>query len=572
MRKIINIFIHVGAVITLFTSVHAAPVQGDDAICKMIYMMDSCAANSRFARNRIMRSDFRGDLSVSGRIQRIVSEAIPTRSPYTINHLSADPDKDTPEILIRFSRSYHALVFEKLKTLFMKLQFSIADGIYKGNEEIIAGIKKVWYALEEHYLQESKCRILKYHHELKALERPYYNDLRPEQMWKLVRRRDPIKFNSDYLLKCIHMITQLLQTCNAAIDASVFTSSLGPNCYVTTNWLPCRPLVRTDGWTLVWDYCELQDLPLEDCRWLPLLLAHERLIVARAELGVANTMVMMSKGNVVDVAELKGRLAALEAFIKDHKRKICIYEIQLEENEMGFRGLENADGGAGSPHGSTYRNIMSTRVQGGTSTCEPTMTLHGDRSGRQRALVPDLQSTHNDALQAVEMDFIGTADTTGDKTPELGLMMGRRGDGYVPQPSATFCEKEWPVSWGQGQSWDLGQVGCSRMMSEECHPDQPQMLGEFDTNTAHHHGTFQMNDAGVTDNAADLSLALSLGSRHTSFECMGDNEFERPIDPIQLGLDRGSHNKQQKSSLHHIISSARSTSHSRELAKPRGRQ
>ncbi|TPX39183.1 hypothetical protein SeLEV6574_g07390 [Synchytrium endobioticum] len=64
---------------------------------------------------------------IGSRIAKAVSKSIPSLSPFTKHELLQEPNEFMRPSQIHFIRAYHSLVFERLKTLFLKIQHRIVE-------------------------------------------------------------------------------------------------------------------------------------------------------------------------------------------------------------------------------------------------------------------------------------------------------------------------------------------------------------------------------------------------------------------------------------------------------------
>ncbi|TPX41324.1 hypothetical protein SeLEV6574_g06154, partial [Synchytrium endobioticum] len=245
---------------------------------------------------------------------------------------------------------YHALVFEKLKTLFMKLQWLIGDTEDEGRrQQIEEGLALVWTALKKHHGLVGKCRILKYTGKLREVKLPYYDMTRPGAKGPM------IAFDDDRLREYIQKITNLQQTSKNQIDALLCTSNLNAEfddaayrfiLNANRSWL--RRLESTSQWQAPWDYKALQELALEDRRWLPLCLAHERLIITRARNDITQLELYMAQ-YPQDHIKVSIRLSEFANFIEGHKGKINDYKTSLRGLDALERNCVNDEVSPSAP-------------------------------------------------------------------------------------------------------------------------------------------------------------------------------------------------------------------------------
>ncbi|TPX48269.1 hypothetical protein SeMB42_g03058 [Synchytrium endobioticum] len=90
---------------------------------------------------------------ISSTIQQLRVKVIPTGSPYTLEQLMGPANRDSMlDIQIRFTRAYHACVFNKLRSLLTEVQNHI---IGNGRKQII--IRELEEALSEHCNLSAQC-------------------------------------------------------------------------------------------------------------------------------------------------------------------------------------------------------------------------------------------------------------------------------------------------------------------------------------------------------------------------------------------------------------------------------
>ncbi|TPX39795.1 hypothetical protein SeLEV6574_g06977, partial [Synchytrium endobioticum] len=240
MRRLSVIVFCLSAV--MLTSVRAAPAGDEDAIFFCIMQMQNQASVVIRNRLRDINMSFRlTEVSqnpvayVSNKIAAIASKAIPKDPPYSQDQLLGWPNgQDTSDIPSRFLRAYHALVFEKLKTLFIKLQLLIDDTIDSGMyQSVEMGLKELWRALENHYNLEARYRGPKHHGNPIQLKLPFFDATRPGKISEELTNRRPMKFDGSKLHGDIQRITRLRQACRNDIELLLST----PN--------PSRALQRT---------------------------------------------------------------------------------------------------------------------------------------------------------------------------------------------------------------------------------------------------------------------------------------------------------------------------------------
>ncbi|TPX32172.1 hypothetical protein SeMB42_g07646 [Synchytrium endobioticum] len=305
----INIVLYVTAVIFIFRLAQGAPIPDDADIKKMIVDMQRKATREVYDRGRAINLQLasRRVDNMPKKIDEIRVRAIPENWPYTKEQLLKPDEENMPNIQMRFARAYHALVFERLKTMFMRLQL-----LYQ------LQLDMVWSALLEHYALALGFQEFSGCDTRKTLKLPPRNT--PEQVQSFDRTE----------VRYIGIITDLRQKCKDKIDAlrtcdhtSQFQSATRRR-IMDSKESRFRVLEETREWTTALNYGALNHLVLDDRRWLPLWLAHEDLILARAQYDVARMELYVIRCQEY-VAEVSNRLYEFAVFIEDHKRKINVY-------------------------------------------------------------------------------------------------------------------------------------------------------------------------------------------------------------------------------------------------------
>ncbi|TPX41116.1 hypothetical protein SeLEV6574_g06248 [Synchytrium endobioticum] len=407
----INIVIYVTAVIIL-RWVEGASVSDDDHIQEIISKMHNGAAHIRAWEHYMFAAQSPVDY-VSAQIENIISSSIPGNPPYCADWIKEPPNIRSKSIIqIRFCRAYHALVFEKLKTFFIRIQMLFDDEIFRGREKLLAkALGDVWNALYEQYKFEASYRAKCACTGMVLLKLPHYDPTRPNDIGEYLKESSSI--GHDLIEQQLQSITALEQACKHGLDDIARLEAQDGRYHgatvrriVSTKESRFRFLESTKEWNAKWNYRVLNQLALEDRCLLPLCLAHERLIVARAQTDVARMGLYITdyrKG--VSNYMVTNRLSEFTAFIECHKRKINEYEKLLE--------------GSGAPE----RNCVND---------EDRDTLKGtDR----------IANRFQDPLQAVETDFLGIADRRSGLDTRLSL-----GLGTITSPSVKGHETELRLS------------------------------------------------------------------------------------------------------------------------------
>ncbi|TPX39753.1 hypothetical protein SeLEV6574_g07002 [Synchytrium endobioticum] len=115
----------------LITTIGTAPVWDDDAIMKVTghtrQSARNCACHRRRDVGRLSPDYINYCLDksyISTQIAEAVSKSVPLFFPFKEQQLFQEPNESMRPSQLQFARAYHSLVFERLKTLFHKIQHS----------------------------------------------------------------------------------------------------------------------------------------------------------------------------------------------------------------------------------------------------------------------------------------------------------------------------------------------------------------------------------------------------------------------------------------------------------------
>ncbi|TPX32105.1 hypothetical protein SeMB42_g07647 [Synchytrium endobioticum] len=167
MVKSLNI--NIAIVLTaLITTIGTAPVWDDKAITELTRKISRAASDTIAHRKRDLHTSspigILGDQYIIARIEEVVSKSIPSPSPFSKEQLFQELQETTPITQILFTRAYHSLVFERLKTLFLKIEHhvkkqQILKKIRPQESEILKnGLDSVAAHLLWSHDLEGKCR------------------------------------------------------------------------------------------------------------------------------------------------------------------------------------------------------------------------------------------------------------------------------------------------------------------------------------------------------------------------------------------------------------------------------
>ncbi|TPX55033.1 hypothetical protein SeMB42_g00003 [Synchytrium endobioticum] len=130
MVKFLNINLVI-IVTALITTIGTAPVWDDEAIKKAVQKMQQSASDIVGHRKRdVPAKSVESKLTteyIINEMTKAVFHSVPLFSPFSKEQLFQEPHVTTPEIQVLFTRAYHSLVFEKLKTLLMKIEHHASE-------------------------------------------------------------------------------------------------------------------------------------------------------------------------------------------------------------------------------------------------------------------------------------------------------------------------------------------------------------------------------------------------------------------------------------------------------------
>ncbi|TPX34446.1 hypothetical protein SeLEV6574_g08281 [Synchytrium endobioticum] len=131
MVKFLNINLVI-IVTALITTIGTAPVWDDEAIKKAVQKMQLSASDIVRHRKRDVseKSVDPAKLTtayITEKMTKAVFHSVPLFSPFKERQLFQEPGGSTPEMQVLFTRAYHSLVFEKLKTLLMKIEHHASE-------------------------------------------------------------------------------------------------------------------------------------------------------------------------------------------------------------------------------------------------------------------------------------------------------------------------------------------------------------------------------------------------------------------------------------------------------------
>ncbi|TPX37875.1 hypothetical protein SeLEV6574_g07841 [Synchytrium endobioticum] len=128
-----SFYINIVIVVTaLITTIGTAPVLDDNAFIEAARKMRKSATDAvsnrkmaLFRTSRDSSNDYSDMSYIRAHIAITRSRSVPSLSPFTEQQLFQEPEESMRPSQLRFTRAYHYLVFEKLKTLFLKIEHHV---------------------------------------------------------------------------------------------------------------------------------------------------------------------------------------------------------------------------------------------------------------------------------------------------------------------------------------------------------------------------------------------------------------------------------------------------------------
>ncbi|TPX44106.1 hypothetical protein SeMB42_g04431, partial [Synchytrium endobioticum] len=449
MVKSINIILVI-ILTALITTIGAAPEWDDDAIMNVARKMIKCAAGVVNKRTAALGNPFLGCMHdwsdqtyIGAQIAGIVSKSIPPFSPFQNQQLFQEPIESMRTSQVHFTRAYHSLVFEKLKTLFMKIELCIA--------ELLNSEKKLnrvaTYLLMHHDLEERCRQLLRRRSEncskWRELELPHYDwghvrtVLLPTLLNQLAQSQSPIcnDVTPAGMLECFQMRVQnVIEGRKEEVRRGLpfnLRAVLDPTSYVAT----LIAQIRSDSRPFAFTEEQLLEEPkasmLQD--QLHLTRVYHRLVVETLK-----TLVIMIKNNLrahEHKVKLEQALAEVECAQRMHQNLESAYK-QIHQKthnrsigrrrklKLPVNGLAPLDSTQSTREAQNYAyNDQPVFNHGPGSGLEASTGQPGpwmvERVTREDSVAkqPQRVGIHDDPKQQVLIDFPGVADMTWKAAP-----------------------------------------------------------------------------------------------------------------------------------------------------------
>ncbi|TPX36398.1 hypothetical protein SeLEV6574_g08070 [Synchytrium endobioticum] len=488
MVKSINIILVI-ILTALITTIGAAPEWDDDAIMNVARKMIKCAAGVVNKRTAALGNPFLGCMHdwsdqtyIGAQIAGIVSKSIPPFSPFQNQQLFQEPIESMRTSQVHFTRAYHSLVFEKLKTLFMKIELCIA--------ELLNSEKKLnrvaTYLLMHHDLEERCRQLLRRRSEncskWRELELPHYDwghvrtVLLPTLLNQLAQSQSPIcnDVTPAGMLECFQMRVQnVIEGRKEEVRRGLpfnLRAVLDPTSYVAT----LIAQIRSDSRPFAFTEEQLLEEPkasmLQD--QLHLTRVYHRLVVETLK-----TLVIMIKNNLrahEHKVKLEQALAEVECAQRMHQNLESAYK-QIHQKthnrsigrrrklKLPVNGLAPLDSTQSTREAQNYAyNDQPVFNHGPGSGLEASTGQPGpwmvERVTREDSVAkqPQRVGIHDDPKQQVLIDFPGVADMTWKAAP------GNHGHSHDDRDALT--DDRYSSELHRPPSGHVGFVGESSML------------------------------------------------------------------------------------------------------------
>ncbi|TPX43909.1 hypothetical protein SeLEV6574_g04807 [Synchytrium endobioticum] len=382
MERPINIVLI--AIVAFFTLAELTLAVSDNmAIERMVKSLnDRCGTVVRM-QDKYIESPFFTSLAthptptslLDKEIADIAAKCLPADPPYTSNELFAPPDPGSMDYLqIRLARAYNAYVFETSKSVFMNLQTYIA-ATNPRNRVLLDALAHLWEKLRT---QGKLAQEYQFHakvpHNVRPLKLPSYvaEPSASDRVENIVRKARRAKDGD--IASYFALINDYRFSFETAITAvgkhhldHVFRRVTG-RILATDTQKRFEALVNPRKWTRGWTYRKLNDVPITELRWLPVLIAHERLIIARARHDMERLR-YFGDDSPEKHSKVSIRRAEYGTFIDCHVKKMRLYE------QASLDGDISGDTTVAVPHTTNY-GIAQTHLQDDSPTRQRSINLN----------------------------------------------------------------------------------------------------------------------------------------------------------------------------------------------------
>ncbi|TPX46317.1 hypothetical protein SeLEV6574_g03292 [Synchytrium endobioticum] len=448
----INLVIFLAA---LIISIETAPEWDDHAIMEATAeLLERARAVVRHRErdvNTLFQVDNPADVKSDIRkwITNAVSKAFPRSSPFTEQELLQELNESMLKPQLRFTRAYHSLVFEKLKTLFLKIQHIMKE--QQNTERLNTGLICVApHLLWRHDLERTWRERIK---DLCSVSEPGFHRLReailPEYDWEpvrnivlpnlvdeLARGQFPI-CNTKRILECYHMrvlsvIYHRMWIIAQGLPLNAQTD-LNPTSYVVETIAK----IRSGSRPFPFKEEQLLDNPNASMPPDQLQLTRAYHCVVFEDLKTFFETISFHFGAHENKEQFEQALAEVGRALQMHQNLESQYEEILESIEnKGIVGHEMLT----LPEYDWPRLDRIIRMQSAPEdqnyayNYEP-ISDHGFGCGLEA-------STSQPRPQPVLIDFLGVKDMTREATPELAPRWGHSHDDRDPHTDNRFGNEQ----------------------------------------------------------------------------------------------------------------------------------
>ncbi|TPX39368.1 hypothetical protein SeMB42_g05360 [Synchytrium endobioticum] len=445
MVKAVNLVIFLAAIIT---SIETAPVWDDDAILKVMQKMHSISGEHVSRRTAALgkplfdhnSADMKSHMEAQ--IAETVSKSIPPFSPFSKEQLFQEPHESTPVTQILFTRAYHSLLFERLKTLFLQIQLRIAELPNSG--KLKKGLDSVAPYLLWSQDLEKKCRKrlyrLRWANNLdgrrygpwRALTLPEYDwervltILLPNLLNQLAQSQSPLCNNVTpagmlewFQIRIKNVIDGAEKEICRGLPFDLRAVS-DPTPYVAT----LIAQIRSDSLPFAFTEEQLLEEPRDTMLQSQLDFARMYHLLVVETLSILAEMIRDNFSRGRKREKLEKALAEVKRATDMHRNLESKYEIIIPRTpikSIGWQENMNLPAYQLAP-----ANSIQYPTEGQYSAYNYEQIFdHGPGCGLEA-------STSQPKPQPVLIDFLGVEDTTGEATPELAPRFGYSHDDRYP--------------------------------------------------------------------------------------------------------------------------------------------
>ncbi|TPX37763.1 hypothetical protein SeLEV6574_g07880 [Synchytrium endobioticum] len=280
-------------------------------------------------------------------IADLAADCLPPKSPYTMDELSAPPYPESMhKTQIRLGRAYNECVFETLKSLFMNLH-TYAAARNPGNPVLLDAVAHFWDVLQLHFSLAKQYRV-PCNAGNRVLELPLIvagpngisQQCDPETHWMgqtIKKSRRTTDYNIAFFISRIDSLRRSLETAITEVRErhlhdNKFRKETGT---IMGQGLQSRFkfFQSTKKWTQTWTYRKLKQVSITELRWLPVSIAHERLIIVRCCYDMIRLQ-FHGGDHPAKEDKLSHRGTQYEKFLNRHKKQIGLYKQALLEGDV----------------------------------------------------------------------------------------------------------------------------------------------------------------------------------------------------------------------------------------------